>query len=142
MEFNITLEVGLGLGKFSVFATNLANDFNEKIKNEDFGQGIKQIIVSIVCVAPEYEAFFKSRKPKFIKGKKTVKKYGVEYEIDSLLTYDLKLDYQKVKVMSDIESHIYLKKEMFDSISTLKNIKVEDFNFDIFEKECYNFLSV
>jgi hypothetical protein len=139
MEFNITLEVSLGLGKLSIPANTLANDFNEKIKNDDFGKSIKQVIVSVVCVAPEYEAFFKSRKTKFIEGKKTVKKYGIEYEIDSLLTYDIKLDYQKVSIMSEQDLYIELRKEIFNSISIIKEIKLADFKFNLFEKECYDF---
>jgi hypothetical protein len=139
MEFNITLEISLGLGKLSTLASTIASSFNEKIQNEDFGQGIKQIIVSLVCVAPEYEVFFKSRKPKFVRGKKTVKKHGTEYEIDSLLTYDIKLDYQKVKVISESELHNLLNEEILNSISIIKDMKIEDFKFDVFEKECFDF---
>lgn len=139
MEFNITLEISLGLGKLSTLATMLANDFNEKIKNEDFGHGVKQIIISIVCVAPEYEAFFKSRKTKFTKGKKTVKKHGIEYEIDSLMTYDIKLDYKRMSIISEQDLHIELRNEIFNSISIIKEMKLEDFNFNLFEKECHNF---
>ena len=139
MEFNITLEVSLGLGKLSELANTIARDFNEKIKDEDFGQGIKQLIVSFVCVAPEYESFFKSRKTKFVRGKKIIKKHGTEYEVDSLLTYDIKLDYQKVKIVSESELSILLKQEILNSISIIKNMKIEDFKFDVFEKECSDF---
>jgi hypothetical protein len=140
MEFNVTMEIGLGLGNISMIAHSIINDLNEKLKNKDFGESIKQIIVSVVCVAPEFETFFKSRKPKFVSGKKTIKKYGTEYEIDSLLTYDLKLDYRKIKLMNDSEVRIYVRKELFNSISIIKAIKFEDFDIYNFEKELRDFL--
>lgn len=140
MEFNITMEIGLGLGNVSTVAHSIVNDLNEKLKNKDFGKSIKQIIISIVCVAPEFELFFKSRKPKFTSGKKIIKKYGTEYEIDSLLTYDLKLEYQKIKEMNDIDVKIYLKQEILNSISIVKKISFEDFDIDRFESDFNSFI--
>jgi hypothetical protein len=142
MEFNITMEISLRLGQVSAIANTLASQFNDHIKDKYFGTSVKQIIMSLVCIEPEYEDFFKIRKPKFVNGKKNIKKHGTEYEIDSLLTYDLKLDFQKVIVMHSSEIEIYLRSEMSNSLSVVKNIKFEDFDILTFGNELSSFLGI
>ena len=126
MKFNFTMEISLGLGKLSFFANSIEKSLNEYLQLSFFGQDVGQLVLSIICLEPRIEPFFKSRKAKFQKAKEMDEK-GVIY-------CDLKLDYMKVLNAPDNELQEYLKSEILNTLPVISKIKIGDFDMVTFEE--------
>lgn len=120
-------------------------DFSDDMKgyflNKSYGNDLIDIVIGIVCVSPNFEQFFKPRRPKYTKDKKHIKSEGFEYEIEKCLSYDIKLDFETFKSSSEMEAKKYLSEEILKSleiIGTMKSI-IKDFNLINFKKDLENY---
>lgn len=126
MIFNLTMEISLGLGKLSFLANSIEKSLNEDLQLTFFGQDVGQLVLSLICLEPRIEPFFKIRKAKFQKAKELDEK-GVIY-------CDLKLDYLKVLIAPDNELKEYLKSEILNTLPVISKIKIGDFDMVRFEE--------
>jgi uncharacterized protein involved in tolerance to divalent cations len=96
---NIIIDNGL-----SNYITEFSKLLVNKVKHSDYGNAVQYLYIGVICVAPEFEFFFKVRKPKFYKTK-TIIQDGRSYELIETLTFDVKLNYAQI-VQAD-KSELY-----------------------------------
>lgn len=117
----------------------ISNNLSKYFKEKEYGSGLFELGINLICVSSNFEQFFKPKKPKFINEKKTKKSVYTkqEYEIEKYLTFDLKLDYETFKNASEEESKKIIAQEIVSSFSTLDNMKkkIKDFDWEQFEKD-------
>ncbi|MBI3519892.1 MAG: hypothetical protein HY062_11110 [Bacteroidetes bacterium] len=124
------------------------NDFSDKLKqhfeNRNYGKDIRELVIGVICVSANYEPFFKVRKPGYIKDKKKIiSQYTkVEYNVERLLEYDIKLDFETFKNGTEAECRRLLAKEILNSLSVVESMKskIKDFDLEKFKADLESYL--
>ncbi|WP_426486239.1 hypothetical protein [Flavobacterium sp. 2] len=123
------------------FLTDFSNDLKYYFSKKEYGDSLQNIFVGIICVSSSLEAFFKPRRPRYTKDKKHVKSEGFEYDIEKYLEFDLKLDFEIIKIASEHEAKKYLVQEILKSLEIIDTMKSKFKDFDLvnFKKDLENY---
>lgn len=143
MEFGLSEYISVEISKKSHLITLLSEEMKSFLHEEEYGSSLKSLFIGIVCVSPQFETFFKPRKPKYIKDKKTIISQAtrVQYEIEKCLEYDIKIDFETFKNGKESECRKLLAKEILESLSVLDDMKgkINDFNAEQFKADLENY---
>jgi len=117
-------------GKSSVIQV-LSDDLKTFFRNKKYGDEIKTLTIGIVCVSPQFEKFFKQKKPRYTKGKKIVHPDGIPFTLEDDFEYDIKIDFNEVVDADEMKMRKILAREILDSLSVLDGFKSKIKYFDI-----------
>jgi hypothetical protein len=134
MEFGLAKYLSNDLTNKSKIIQDYSERLSEFFKSKYYGDGLKDISVGIICVSPEFESFFKPRKPKFTKSK-TVVIYGLRTVYDHVFECDVKLDYESFKKANNKEMLKIIATELVSILDVLKKKKIKDFDIDRFQQD-------
>ncbi|MGQ9780608.1 MAG: Imm44 family immunity protein [Bacillota bacterium] len=98
-----------------------------RFKDKDYGEGIKEYVIGIICVAPVFDSFFKIRK-NYTESKR-------------LLEYDIKLDHAKFKKANNKEIYEMLRQEVLNSLGIVEELKIKDFDLARFRADLEQFFA-
>src|SRR5690606_19374299 len=73
--------------------TNLSGELGSFFHNRNYGFGLHEMVIGIICVNPIFESFFKPRKPIYTKGKE-VREIDIPIEVEKCLEFDIKICYE------------------------------------------------
>ncbi len=127
------MKFGLGISMSrevnSDLVVNTSNDLEDFFEAKNYGAKIKHISIGFICVSPDFEPFFKVKKPKYVKSKKSKGLDGLEYTLENALMYDCKIDFELYQNSDDLgrkkliaEGVLNTTKEVFEKK------KIKDFN--------------
>ncbi len=134
MEFGLAKYLSNDLTNKSKIIQDYSERLSEFFKSKYYGDGLKDISVGIICVSPEFESFFKPRKPKFTKSK-TVVIDGLSTVYDHVFECDVKLDYESFKKANNEEMLKITATELVSILDVLKEKKIKDFDIDRFQQD-------
>ena len=117
--------------------TNFSNEMNSCFIGKDYGAGLKEIVIGIVCVSPQFEPFFKIGKPVYTK-EKVIKKVDIEIEVEKTLEYRMKVDYEDFKNASIEECNKILARSILGSLDVFEKVKINDFDSQQFKIDLAN----
>jgi len=109
---------------------SLSEDLKLYFKDKCYGSDIKSYTIGVISVSPQFEQFFKKKKPRYAKGKKETVVEGIPYTVEDSFEYDFKLDFETFKNANEYESQTILAKEILKSLSVLDDIRGKIKNFD------------
>lgn len=137
MEFALTIEASERIisNGGANYIQEVSDHISEFLQDKDYGDDLKTIYVGIICAAPEFDFFFKIRKPKYKKGTVVIIEDGEPYRQTDALVYDLKLDYSKFVDAGEKEIKIMLSIELLNSLIVLNSVKIKLFDRERFEKD-------
>jgi len=137
MEFALVKYMSVELSKRTLIVQNFAEEIGKHFESENYGEDLKSLIIGIIGVSPQFEAFFKSRKPKYTKGKSNVESEGFKYKTEDCLEYDVKIDFGIFQKATDEEVKKNLAKEILLSLKVLDEMKskIKDFNIEKFKAD-------
>jgi len=142
MEFQLTQEVSESLLKNG--RTTIISNFSEELRNffktKNYGEGILSMFIGVICVAPEFDFFFKMRKPKYKRGKEIIIQNNAEIELESTLRFDLKLSFEKFLRANEFEARTMLALEVLNSLNVLNKLKIKDFNNESFVEDLRSYI--
>lgn len=121
MEFGFTQEWSRDVLRKGDLITALSDKAEEFFKTKDYGPGLDTLLIGMICVAPEFDFFFKIRK-KYSKSKKS-------------LEYDIKLDHERFKKADNKEIYEIVRREVLNSTDIVEELKVIDFDLEKFRKD-------
>lgn len=144
MKFALTQEVSEQLlsNGVSDHIQSLSNELSEFLKSKNYGNDLLKIYVGIICVSPEFDIFFKVRKPKYKKSKVGPIEDGRHSGLENSLSYDIKLDYNKFTIASESEVFRMLAIEIMKSLVVFNALRIKNFDREQFEKDVVFFLSL
>lgn len=128
MEIFITLELTAGLGFLNQLSVNLEDRINNFLSTKDFGTGLNEISITLICLSPEF------------------KKRNLMVPIlrKETLQFEIELNYEEIKNASEQDAITSIATCLSKSWSVLDiaNIKksLGDFRRDQFVTEINNFL--
>ncbi len=110
-------------------------------KEKSYGQHINQLIIGVVCMAPQFEPFFKPRRPQYRTEEKTYIHRGVELTTPAMyLAYDLRLDFEKY--LNSKEPKPIFAQDALASLNTISTIKkIKDFDMVSFKADFEQFFT-
>ncbi|MEO8237471.1 MAG: hypothetical protein ABI576_05130 [Flavobacterium sp.] len=114
------------------FLVDFSNDMERYFLKKKYGNDLMEIVIGVICVSPNFEQFFKTKKPKYTKDKIHIESEGFEYDIEKCLEYSIKLDFETFKNSSEDEAKKYLSKEILKSLVTIETMKSKFKDFDLF----------
>lgn len=139
MKILISPIFSVEIEKKTVLAISISNNLENYFNDKDYGEDLKEIIISIICVSEGFEQFFKPKKPKYIKDKKIIISNLTKqtHEIEKSLEYDIKLDFQEFKNATEKESKKIIAREILLSLDTLEPMKkkIKDFEWETFKRD-------
>lgn len=143
MNFVLTQEVSELIIKNGVpdYIKQISDMISGFLKTKDYGEDLRSIYIGIICVSPEFDFFFKTRKPKYKKGKEIIIQDDRPYELISALVYDIKLDYEKYVIANENEVKKMLSMELLNSFTVFNSVKIKSFDRGRFENDVAHYLN-
>lgn len=137
MNFALTQEVSELIIKNGVsdYIKQISDSISGFIEKKDYGEDLQSIYIGIICVSPEFDFFFKIRKPKYKNGKEIVIQDDRPYELISALVYDVKLDHEKYVRANENEVKKMLSIELLNSLTAFNSVKIKAFDRKRFESD-------
>lgn len=140
MDFSLTQESNLE-GVKNKQIIDFSNSLKEYFINKSYGEGINHFLIGIICVKPEFESFFKVRKPRY-KAIDNIKFFdGNKTELIGVYGYDIRLNFEEFVSASETESKKILATEILNSLTNLDVLpkKVKDFDKERFKEDIEQF---
>lgn len=136
MDFGLAITSSIEVEKKHLI-TEFSDGIEEYFKAKNYGNDLKSIVIGVICVSPNFEKFFKIKKPVYTKGKKEFSDEGFSYTIEDNLEYNLKLNFSEFQSLSEEEAKKIIAKEILISLNTLDSIKkkIKDFNWEQFKQD-------
>ena len=121
--------------------SDVGQSLQEFLSIKSYGS-LKEFGIGIICVSPEFDPFFKVRKPEYIGDTRTEVRNGNEYEFSNILTYNIKLSYEEYIENSGTNDEIRKKfiETLNFSLENIRKVKILDFNTDAFIADVSAFL--
>lgn len=111
-------------------------EFNDYFKSKNYGPGISEIFIGIICVAPEFDHFFKPRRPKYYHRSEQNITGDTEYSNGGVLEYDIKLDYEGCTKVEYDELKIMIAKNIWESVNIITSLKkIKEFDYVKFNND-------
>lgn len=129
MQFKLTQETNLE-GSKNIQLIDFSNRMNEHLNDKSYGNDINHIFIGIICVKPEFEFFFKVRKPRYNSVERIKSFDGNITELKGVYEYDIKLDFTEYVSSSKIDSEKILTHEILNSLSNLDSLPKKVKHFD------------
>lgn len=141
MKLGVSVNVSIEVEDKTQIIHSLFNELEMNFSKKNYGKGLLQIIIEIVCLSPEFEEFFPLRKPKYIELKEYVTE-GINIKEEKLFTYSLKIDFILFKNQTIQANKHLLALEILKSLSNLDALpkKVKDFDKERFKADMEAFL--
>lgn len=137
MEIKFAEYTSIELSSKSKLIQNFSQEIGDYFDKKSYGGDLMALFVGIVCVSPNFMAFFKPRKPKYFKGKKNIESEGFSYSVENYLEFDVKIEFDLLLNATEIEVNKILARELLNSINLIYGLKkkIIDFNIDLFIKD-------
>ena len=140
MKLGVSVNASIGIEDKTQIIHSLFNELEMNFSEKDYGKGLLQIIIEIVCLSPEFEQFYPLRKPKYIELKEHITD-GINIKEEKLFTYSLKIDFTLFKNQTRQANKRILSLEILKSLSSLDALpkKVKDFDKEKFKSDMEQF---
>lgn len=131
MKFGLAVNFSIEIINKSDYAQSLSNDLEGYFKHRTYGDDIKTYTIGVVCVSPQFDAFYqKEIKPKYTRGKKVISPDDIRFELEDNFEYRIKINYESFKNATAYEAKRILAKEILASFALLEKYKAKIKSFD------------
>jgi hypothetical protein len=136
MKVGLAIFTSVGVNNTSVISA-LSSDLKSHFSEMEYGQDIKSYIIGIICMSPQFEQFYKEKKPKYTKEKEVLKPDGIPITIEKTFEYSIKIDYESFKNATEDEARKLLAKEILVSLVVFEKLKskIKDFDMNSFKAD-------
>jgi len=119
----------IGVEKKATIFTNISEKLKRHFNGLNYGNDLEEILIGVICVAPEFEKFNQLRKPKYMEFRESVLN-GINVVEKKVYTYEIMINYEEFCSNNDRNNTIYLVNELLYSLKILDNLPKKIKNFD------------
>ena len=121
---------------------NLDDNVNFALETKNYGTSVESLLIGFICVAPQFDSFFKKGKRKYTSGSKTTIQHGLSITVTNQFEYDVKFDYESFAKSSVEKARELLIAELESSLTNFDAYKkkFKDFDLDSFKKDFLDIL--
>jgi hypothetical protein len=131
MNFGLAINITVEIDNKADIIQCLSDDLKKYFENKWYGSDIKSYFIGVVCVSPQFDQFFKEKKPKYTKGKKVIAPDGIPFTLEDNFEYSIKIDFEFFKNAGEEEAKKILAKELLASLTIVEQVKTKIKNFDL-----------
>ncbi|NQX41290.1 hypothetical protein SAMN05421820_107169 [Pedobacter steynii] len=131
MKFGLAITITHKVEGKSKIIQSLSEDLKRHFHNRQYGADIKAYTIGIVCVSPQFEQFFKPKKPRYTKGVKVVNFDGIPITLEDSFEYLIRIDFDEFKNADEEMSKKILGREILASLTIFEKMKSKIKDFDI-----------
>ena len=142
MTFVLSQETSLGLKNYNTAVGLLEQRLEQHFGPKTYAGGIETVLIGLICVSPEFAAFFHPRKAKYTQETKVRHQGSVAYEVRNTLQYDLVMEYATAKSLDVHGLYEHLAQRIAASITTENFRAVPAFPVAELKQELETLLSV
>lgn len=128
MDFGLSFELSKDLLPKLEYLTNLSLRIEDHFKLRKYGLAVDTITIGIICVSPEFDFFFKVRN-----------KYSKK---NKLIEFDIKIEYQSVKKVSDNEIENIILNSIQEQIFIIDEFDIAGFESEQFKADFNMFCQI
>lgn len=135
MKVYLTEEFSRDISNKFDFVSDCGEQLKSFFARRDYGPDLKVVTIGLFCMSPQFENFFKQRKPKYTAQAKDTIEKGIVVPLDEKsLEYELRIDYKTYSTANNIREP--LAKDVLNSLEVIKTIKkIKDFSYDVFRRD-------
>ncbi len=129
MEIKFALNISDKVRNVKSVFDELEHCVNSTIVQKDYGKNLQEIYIGWICVAPEFDQFFKPRKPRYY-NEKQMAVDGHNYVLNKVLELEIKLDFVAIGSSNLTEVYSLTYKALIEALraSIKANKKIQDFD--------------
>lgn len=141
MEFGIAISGNITQEQTQMIVS-LDDSINHALETRNYGASVESLLIGFICVAPQFDSFFKKGKPKYTSGSKTTIQHGLPITVTNQFEYDVKFDYESFAKSSVEKARELLIAELESSLTNFDAYKkkFKDFDLDSFKKDFLDIL--
>lgn len=129
MRVALTQETNLSLEK-TLFINNLSILLQDYFKNSNYGEGVKQVLIGIICVKPEFDFFYKERGVQYVVKRSFKNELGEKIMIENSVSFDIKLNFEMCLNLNQNQFKQLVFTEILKSMQKLDSLPKKVKNFD------------
>lgn len=132
MNIGLGLEIDAEIRHLSVVVQRIEENLVECIAGKDYGEGVDHFYIGLVLVRPEANKFHPTRPLSY----KRLFRYrditsGATIELNNLVEYDVRPDYETLCTLATNEAHIYIADAVLKSVEILQRHRSKFPKFDL-----------
>ena len=135
MKFALAQYISPEVSDKSGSINSFSNRLSEYFAGRDYGPGIQELYIGIVCVSPAFEKFFKQRRPRYQRERNVYEKEGTKYELDHTAQIDIQLDFKVFQKLSLRKVESFIGKCILEGISQVNTLGISDFDMAAFTRD-------
>ncbi|MFI1770292.1 hypothetical protein [Thalassobellus citreus] len=120
---------------------DLSIDFKSFFENRNYGKDLNELYFGLITVKPEFDQFFKKKRPVYRPGERTSYVDGIEIKSNNCAEIKCKLDFGKVSELKKTELIEKVCEELLaESESLTRMSKLKNFDFKSFKSDFENYM--
>lgn len=124
---------------------NWINDLSVELKtffeSRNYGQDLNELYFGIITVKPEFDQFFKKKRPVYKPGKRTKKRDGIDFKTNNCVLIDCKIEFNNVSDLKKDELIEKVCEEILTESDCLTRLsKLKKFDFESYKSDLKNYL--
>lgn len=127
--------------KQSDWINDLSIELESFFQYRNYGEDLNELYFGLLIVKPEFDQFFKKKRPRYKSGERTLVVDGIEIKSNNRVEIDCKFDFSEISVLGEAE----LKEKVCSQILTESDCltrlsKLNKFDFKLFKLDFENYL--
>jgi len=142
------IKLNFGIAQYTSLSqeqSNWINDLSVELKsffeNRDYGKDLNELYFGIIIVKPEFDQFFKVKRPRYKPGERTSFVDGFEIKSNNCVEIDCKIEFNKVSALNKTELIKKVSEEILTTSGSLTRLsKLKDFDFNSYKVDLEKYL--
>jgi len=115
---------------------DLSNELESFFENRNYGKDLNELYFGLITVKPEFDQFFKKKRPVYKNGERTSYVDGIErksnncVEISCKLEFNQVIELKKTELIEKVCGELLIESDCLTRLSKLKNFDFETFKSD------------
>ena len=120
--------------------TDLSVELKSFFENRNYGDDLKELYFGLITVKPEFDQFFKKKKPQYRPGERTTTVDSREIKTNNCVEIDCKLDFTQVSDLDKGELISKVCEEILrESDSLTRILKLKEFDFQAYKSDLQSY---
>jgi len=119
----------------------LSNELESFFEFKSYGNDLNELYFGLITVKPEFEQFYKKRKPRYRPGERTTTIDSISVKSVNCVEIDVKIDFADISVLEKNKMIELVCKNILTEIDCLTRLsKLKDFDYPSFKSDFVEFL--
>lgn len=120
---------------------DLSNELESFFENRNYGKDLNELYFGLITVKPEFDQFFKKKRPVYKNGERTSYVDGIEIKSNNCVEISCKLEFSQVIELKKTELIEKVCRELLIESDCLTRLsKLKKFDFETFKSDFENYM--